>query len=50
MIKCNNIIKQYKNDNFDIIKKTTKEHNQHWPQTSDDPYKILIIGGTGSVM
>ena len=31
-IKCNNIIKWYKN----------------WPEISDYPYKILIIGGSGS--
>ena len=25
-----------------------KEHNSNWPQVSDDPYRILIAGGSGS--
>ena len=36
-IKCNNIIKQYKND---VTKENMKEHNPHWPQITDNPYKI----------
>ena len=35
--------------NFDdVIKKETKERNPNWPQILDHPYKILIIGGSGS--
>ena len=49
-IKCNNIIKRYKNMiNFDdVIKEETKEHNPNWPQIPDHPYRILIIGGSVS--
>ena len=25
-----------------------KKHNEKWPYTPDHPYKILIIGGSGS--
>ena len=25
------------------------EHNSKWPYTSDHPYRILIVGGSGSV-
>ena len=33
--------------NFDdAIKEKIKEHNLNWPQISDNPYRILIIGGT----
>ena len=35
--------------NFDdVMKKETKEHNPNWPQILDHPYRILIIGGSGS--
>ena len=35
--------------NFDdAIKEGRKEHNPNWPQISDHPYKMLIIGGSGS--
>ena len=35
--------------NFDdAIKEETKEHNPNWPQISDHPFKILIIGCSGS--
>ena len=35
--------------NFDItqMKKKT-QHNLKWPYIPDHPYKILIIGGSGS--
>ena len=47
-IKCNNIIKQYKNINFyDVAKENIKEHNPNWAQIPDHPSKILIIGGSG---
>ena len=31
----------------DVTKENIKEHNPNWPQISNDPYKILIIGGSG---
>ena len=35
--------------NFDYItKKDIKEHNPKWPEIPDHPYRILIIGGSGS--
>ena len=32
--------------NFDDV---TKGHNPNWPQIPHHPYRILIIGGSGSV-
>ena len=35
--------------NFDdVIKEETKWHNPNWPQIPDDPYRILITGGSRS--
>ena len=35
--------------NFDYIaKEDIKEDNPNWPEIPDHPYKILIIGGSGS--
>ena len=35
--------------NFDdVTEEETKEHNPNWPQIFDDPYRILIIGDSGS--
>ena len=35
---------------FDYItKKDIKEHNPNWPEIPDHPYRILIVGGSGSV-
>ena len=35
--------------NFDnVTKENIEEHNPHWPQIPDYPYRILIIGGFGS--
>ena len=35
--------------NFDdVTKENIKKHNPDWPQISDPPFKILIIGGSGS--
>ena len=35
--------------NFDdVIKEETKEHNLICSQIPDHPYRILIIGGSGS--
>ena len=32
----------------DVTKKTRAEHNLKWPYIPDHPYRILIIGGSGS--
>ena len=35
--------------NFDdVTEEEAKEHNPNWLQILDHPYKILIIGGSGS--
>ena len=35
--------------NFDeVTGENTQEHNSHWPQIPDHPYRILIIGESGS--
>ena len=35
--------------NFDYIaKKDIKEYNPNWPEIPDHPYRILIVGGSGS--
>ena len=35
--------------NFDYItKEGIKEHNPNWPETPDDPYRILTVRGSGS--
>ena len=35
--------------NFDNYTNESKtEHNKNWPYIPDHPYKILIIGGSGS--
>ena len=44
VIKCNNVIKPYKN----VTKKKRKENNPNWFQIPYHPYRILIIGGSGS--
>ena len=31
-----------------ITNENGKEDNQNWPDTPDHPYKILVIGGSGS--
>ena len=31
-----------------IIKEDIKEHNLNWPNIPDLPYRILIVGGSGS--
>ena len=33
----------------DVTKENVKKHNPNWPQIPDNPYRILIIGGSGSV-
>ena len=32
----------------DIINENNKNHNKKWPYIPDHPYRILIIGGSGS--
>ena len=32
----------------DVVKENIKENNPNWPQILDHPYRILIIGGSGS--
>ena len=35
--------------NFDYISnENIKEHDPNWPEISDHPYRILIIGDSGS--
>ena len=35
--------------NFDyIIKEDIKQHNPNWPEIPDHPYKMLMVGGSGS--
>ena len=31
-----------------IINESNEEHNEKWPYVLDHPYRILIIGGSGS--
>ena len=31
-----------------IVNDNNKEHNEKWPYIPDHPYRILIIGGSGS--
>ena len=31
-----------------IVNNNNKEHNKKWPYILDHPYRILIIGGSGS--
>ena len=43
-IKCNNIINDPKNVNFDdVTKENIKENNPNWPEVLDHPYRILIV-------
>ena len=32
----------------DVINENIKDYNPNWPQILDHPYRILIIGGSGS--
>ena len=32
----------------DITNKNNRDHNKKWPYISDYPYRMLIIGGSGS--
>ena len=31
-----------------IVNENNKEHNEKWSHIPDHPYKVLIIGGSGS--
>ena len=31
-----------------ITNENNEEHNEKWPYISDHPYRIMIIGGSGS--
>ena len=33
---------------YDVTKQNIKQHNPNRPQIPDHPYRILIIGGSGS--
>ena len=34
--------------NFDYtIKEDIKEHNPNWPEIPDNPYRLLVVGGSG---
>ena len=44
-IKSNNTKNDYLED---VTKENIKEHNSNWLQIPDHPYKILIMGGSGS--
>ena len=48
-IKCNNIIKQNKNVQLWLYyKRRYKKRNPNWPEITDHPYRLLIVGGSGS--
>ena len=32
----------------DVTKENMKEHNPNWPEVPDHPFRILIVGGSGS--
>ena len=32
----------------DVTKENIKERNPNWPEVPDHPYRVLIIGGSGS--
>ena len=29
----------------DVTRKNKQDHNPHWPQTPDHPFRILVVGG-----
>ena len=33
---------------YSITNENNKKHNKKWPYIPDHPYRILMIGGTGS--
>ena len=42
----NNVLAMFNSDY--ITKKDIKERNPNWPETPDHPYRMLIVGGSGS--
>ena len=34
---------------YDCVNENKTEHNKNWPYIPDHPYRILTIGGSGSV-
>ena len=42
-IKCNNVMKQYKEPLMMLQKKTLKKHNPDWTQIPDHSYIILKL-------
>ena len=49
MIKCRSIIKWYKKWlTLITLDKKKQEQNPNWPQIPGDPYRIIVIGGSGS--
>ena len=36
------------NNFYNYVSENRTEHNRNWPYTPDHPYRILIIGGSGS--
>ena len=55
--KFSKIINIWQNCNFytlqmlnldNIVNNKIEEHNENWPYIADHPYRILIIGGSGS--
>ena len=47
-LKQDFIFIHYKIINFDSITNENTMDNEKWPYTPNDPYRILIIGGSGS--
>ena len=45
-MNCHYYAKMFNLDN--IANENNKEHNEKWPYIPDDPYRILIIGGSES--
>ena len=42
-------VAMYKWSNFeDIVNENKTEYNKNWPYIPDHPYRVLIIGGSGS--
>ena len=47
--KRDNLINQYENVQLWLYcKRRRKKHNPNWPEIPNHPYRILIIGGSGS--
>ena len=42
----NNVLAMFNSDY--VTKKDIKERNPNWPENPDHPYRMLIVGGSGS--